>query len=186
MSSDGLRGINDYDAYDTDKDLFQFNFGGAMGDQGWEVSWELMHPPDGGTSPPGDIALELTFCSTGPTPDGGLCAGSQTRIFGYNPDSLTPWYLPQSSSNGRMLFSRVSTTTSTTITALPVGCSCFSAARTAPGYYFANVAAIDRTSNDPIRYRISQRIAAYPGNFTGPDGGSATCPVADAGCGFAR
>jgi hypothetical protein len=184
MSSDGLRGRNDYDAYDTDKDLFQFSFGGAMGDQGWEVSWEPLHP-DGGTRAPGDIALELTFCGTGPAADGGLCAGAQQRIFAFNDQSLTPWYLPQSASNGRTLFTKTSTTTSTTVTAMPVGCWCFSAARTATGSYFANIAAVHRTDNDPIRYRVSQRIAAYPGNFT-YDGGSVSCPVADGGCQFAR
>ena len=184
-NSRGLRGIGDYDAYDTDKDLFQFNLGGATGDQAWEISWELLHV-DGGTRPAGDIALEFTFCGSGAVPDGGLCAGSQTRIFGFNDSSLTPWYLPQSASNGTMLFSRTSTMTSTTITALPIGCTCLSAARAAGGVYYANIAALDRVENDPIRYRISQRLAPYPANFTGPDGGSATCPVVDGGCGFAR
>ncbi len=183
-SSTGLRGRNDYDAYDTDKDLFQFNFGGAMGDQSWEVSWELLHA-DGG-SPPGDIALELTFCNGGPTTDGGLCIGAQQRIFAFNDSSLTPWYLPQSESNGRMLFTKQKGTSSTTFTAMPVGCWCFSGPRTAAGSYFANIAAIHRTSNDPLRYRVSQRIFPYPANFTQPDGGSGTCPVTDAGCQFAR
>ncbi len=183
----GLRGINDYDAYDTDKDLFQFGFGGAMGDQSWELSWELMHATDGGTRAPGDIALEFTFCSAGPVPTGGLCAGSQERIFRYNGSSLTPWYLPQSVSNGRMLFTKVSTNVSTTITVTPVACTCFSSARTDGGVYFANIAALDRVDNDPIRYRISQRIAPYPANFTNPDGGGGSCPQVDAGgCGFAR
>lgn len=180
----GLRGIGDYDAYDTDRDLFQFGFGGAMGDQSWEISWELMHA-DGGMRAPGDIALELTFCGTGPVPDGGLCAGGEFRVFGYSDQSLTPWYLQQSVSNGRMLFTKVSTSVSTTITATPVACTCFSAARTAGGVYYANIAAIDRVENDPIRYRISQRIGAYPSSFTGPDGGGGTCPSGDAGCGFA-
>ncbi len=186
LQSGGLRGLGDYDAFDTDKDLFQFNFGGAMGDQAWEISWELLHAADGGTRPAGDIALEFTFCGTGPVPPGGLCAGSQTRIFGYNDASLTPWYLPQSASNGTMLFSKTSTPTSTTIRALPVACTCFSAARTLSGTYFANIAAIDRTENDPIRYRISQRISPYPGSFTGRDGGASTCPAGDGGCLFAR
>ena len=186
MQPGGLRGIVDYDAYVTDRDLFQFNLG-AMGDQAWEISWELLHA-DGGTRPAGDIALEFTFCNgTGAVPDGGLCAGQQTRIFGYNDASLTPWYLPMSFSNGTMLFSRNSTPTSTTITALPIGCTCLSAARATSGVYFANIAAIDRVENDPIRYRISQRMLPYPASgFTGPDGGTATCPVVDGGCGFAR
>ena len=63
---------------------------------------------------------------------------------------------------------------------------CFSSARTASGVFFANMAGINRTDPEPIRYRISQRIAAYPGNFTSPDGGSGMCPVADGGCQFAR
>ena len=65
-------------------------------------------------------------------------------------------------------------------------CTCFSAARTVGGTYFANIAAINRTENDPIRYRISQRIGPYPGSFTGRDGGSSMCPGGDGGCQFAR
>jgi hypothetical protein len=183
-SSSGLRGIADYDAYDTDEDLFQFGFGGAMGDQAWEVSWDLLHP-DGG-SPGGDLGIELNFCAGGAATDGGLCAGQQRRIFAFNDASLTPWYLPQSASNGRMLFTKTSTSTTTTITANPVGCWCFSAARTAPGFYFANVAAVHRTSNDPIRYRINQRISPYPGLYVEDGGAVVGCPVTDGGCGFAR
>ena len=185
MSPNGLRGLNDYDAIDTDKDLFQFGFGGAMGDQGWEISWDLRHP-DGGTTPPGELAFELTFCDVGTVADGGLCAGAQNRIFAFNDRSLTPWYLPQSVSNGRMLFTKQNNGTSTTYTASPVGCSCFSAPRTVPGSFFANVAAVHRTTNDPIQYSIRQRITAYPGSFS-LDGGTFSCPATgpDAGCGFA-
>ena len=184
-SSDGLRGLNDYDAYETDKDLFQFNFGGAMGDQSWELTWELFHP-DGGTRAPGDLGFEFTFCGGGAAPDGGLCGASEQRLFAYSDQSLTPWYLTQSASNGRMLFTKSSTATSTTISVAPVTCMCFSAARMVSGTFFANIAGINRTDPEPIRYRISQRIAAYPGNFTSPDGGSGMCPVADGGCQFAK
>jgi hypothetical protein len=185
MSTEGLRGLGDYDAIPTDKDVFEFGFGGAMGEQGWELSWTLQHSSDGGTKPPGELAFELTFCSTGAVPDGGLCAGAQNRIFAFNDQSLTPWYLPQSASNGRALFTRQNTGSATTYTVTPVGCSCFSAARTAPGSFFANVAAIHRLTNDPIRYQISQRVIPYPFSYTN-DGGTGTCPVVDAGCGFAR
>lgn len=183
-SSTGLRGRADYDAIDTDKDLFQFNVA-ATTDQTWEVSWELLHP-DGGTRPPGDLGVELVFCTAlGSAVDGGICTGQTTRVFAYNDASLTPWYLPQSASNGRQLFRREVGPTSTTVTAESVGCSCLSAPRLAAGAYFINVGAVDRTSNDPLRYRITQRIAPYPGTFTSPDGGG-TCPVTDGGCGFAR
>lgn len=185
-SSDGLRGLADYDAVDTDKDLFQFNVAATV-DQSWQVSWELMHTNDGGTRPPADLGVELVFCTAlGSAVDGGICTGQSTRVFAYNPAELTPWYLPQSQSNGRQLFRREVGPSSTTVTAESVGCSCLSAPRLAAGAYFINVGAVDRTSNDPLRYRITQSIAAYPANFTTPDGGGGTCPVADGGCGFAR
>jgi hypothetical protein len=184
-STDAVRGLYDYDAFDTDKDLLQFNLGGAMGEPALELSWELLHP-DGGTAPPGELALELTFCGAGGAADGGLCGGQQTRIFGYNGGSLTPWYLPQSASNGRMLFTRTSSAASTTVTVAPVSCACLSTDRAAAGVYFANVAAVHRTSNAPLRYRVSQRIAPYPASFVGIDGGTASCPVLDGGCGFIR
>lgn len=182
---DGVRGPNDYDAYTTDEDLFRFDFGGASGDQGWEYSWELQHP-DGGSRPPGDITLELTFCQGGPAPDGGLCTGAQRRVLAYSGDRLTPWYQPASFSNAQVLFSKSSTATSTTFTALPVGCWCFSADRTAAGSFYANVVGVDRVSNEPIRYQVRQRLVTYPGAYSTPDGGGGTCPVADGGCGFAR
>lgn len=182
--SQALRGLNDYDAYDTDRDLFQFNFGGAMGDQSWEISWDLQHP-DGGTEPPGELAFELTYCA-GSGGNTMLCPNAERqRIFAFNDQSLTPWYLPQSVGNGRMLFTRQNMGTFTTYTAAPVGCWCHSGPRVMAGSFFANVAALHRTSNDVMRYRVSQRLAPYPGGFT-LDGGAQTCPVADGGCGFAR
>lgn len=184
-TGDGIRGPQDYDAYDTDKDLFQFNFGGAAGDQTWRVDWDLMHP-DGGSEPPGDITLELTFCGSGGTGDGGLCPGEQRRIFAFNSDRITPWYLPQSFANAQVLFSRTSSGGMTTISALPVGCWCFSGARTASGRFYANIAAINRTANDPIVYRIRQSIGPYPSSYSSADGGGGTCPVPDGGCGFAQ
>lgn len=184
--TDAIRGLNDYDAYDTDKDLFRFDLGAVTGAQALELSWELLYP-DGGTAAPGELALEFTFCGSGAAPDAGLCAGAQNRIFAYNGSSLTPWYLPQSASNGRQLFSVSQSQTSTTVTVSPVSCACLSDARVAAGSYFANVAAVHRTSNDPLRYRVSQRIAPYPGAFTSADGGTtASCPMVDAGCGFVR
>ncbi len=183
-SGDGLRARADYDAVDTDKDLFQFNVAAAA-DQSWEVSWELLHP-DGGTRPPGDLGVELVFCTAlGSAVDGGICTGQTTRVFAYNDAQLTPWYLPQSASNGRQLFRRDVGPTSTTVTAESVGCACLSAPRLAAGAYFINVGAVERTSNEPLHYRLTQRIAAYPSTFTSPDGGG-TCPVTDGGCGFAR
>lgn len=182
----GVRGPNDYDAFETDTDLFQFSLAGLSGEQSLELSWELMHP-DGGTRPPGDIALELTFCSgPGTGADGGLCAGQQRRILAYNGDRVTPWYLPQSFGNAQVLFSRQDTGGSTTITALPVGCWCLSSPRTAAGVFYANIAGVNRTSNEPIQYRVRQRVTTYPGTYPTADGGTGTCPVTDGGCGFAR
>lgn len=185
-TTDGIRGLNDYDAYPTDTDLFQFNVSGT-GEQSWNIEWEL-GKNDGGTNPPGSIAFDFTFCTAaGSQPDGGLCLGQQRRIYAYNPaPSLTPWYLSQSASNGRMLFSRTDTMTSTTFTVTPPTCACLSAPRVASGVIFANITGVHRLSNDPIRYRITQSLETYPGAGFTVDGGAASCPVVDAGCGFIR
>ena len=186
QTDDGIRGIEDYDIEPTDKDLFQFDVSGVTGAQSWSLSWDLQKP-DGGANPPGSLAFEFTFCSApGSQADGGLCVGEQRRIFAYNDQSLTPWYLPQSAPNGRMLFTRSDTMTSTTFTVAPVTCACLNAGRVAAGVVFANVGAVHRLSNDPIQYRITQSLAPYPpGSFT-VDGGAFTCPVSatDGGCGF--
>ncbi len=150
-------------------------------DQAWEVSWELFHA-DGGTRPPGDLGLELVFCQAlGSAVDGGICTGETRRVLAYNDANLTPWYLTQSVANA----TRQVGATSTTFTTAPVGCACISSTRMAPGAYFINVAAVERTAPEPLRYRITQSLSTYPGSLTGADGGA--CPVvADAGCGFAR
>jgi hypothetical protein len=184
----GIRGPLDYDAWDTDSDLFRFDFGSAMGDQGWELSWELQHV-DGGSAPPGEITLELTFCDGPPTPGGAaLCQGAQRRILAYSDERLTPWYLPQSFQNAQVLFSRTSSATSTTYSALSVGCWCFSERRVDAGSYFVNVVGVNRLTNDPIRYALRQRLLPYPYAYSGGDGGTGVCPGpgADAGCRFAQ
>lgn len=172
-SSSGLRARGDYDAVTTDQDLFQFNVSPAA-DQSWTVSWELMHV-DGGTAPPGELGLELVFCTAlGSAVDGGICTGEARRVFAYSSDKFAPWYTVQSFSNAVELFSSTAGTNSTTVTALPVGCECLSAARLAPGAYFINVSALHRTANDPITYHITQSLTPF------------SCPGSDAGaCAFA-
>lgn len=177
-STTGIRGRSDYDAYNTDRDLFRFDFDGTQGTQAWELSWELFHV-DGGMAPPGELALDVTFCTeVGPASDGGLCAGAQQRIVAYNGDSLTPWYLPRSTANAQALYSQQVNPGETVISVLPVACSCVSAPRAVSNVFYANVGAIHRTSNEPLRYRITQRVLPYPGAWP-------TCPVVDGGCGFA-
>ena len=113
-SSDGLRARGDYDAVTTDQDLFQFNVT-ATTDQTWNVSWELMHV-DGGTAPPGELGLELVFCTAlGSAIDGGICTGEARRVFAYSSQDLAPWYTVQSFSNAVPLFSKTSTASSTTV-----------------------------------------------------------------------
>lgn len=179
---EGIRGPEDYDAYDTDKDLFQFNVAGA-GDQAWQLQWVLDHGDAG--SPPGDIALELTFCGTGAVADGGLCGGAQNRIFAYSSDPLSPWYQPPTLQYATVLISRQTQANSTVLTVEPIACQCLSASRVAAGKFFANIAGVDRDRNDPISYHVRQSITVYPSTYVG-DAGVTSCPVVDAGCGFAR
>jgi hypothetical protein len=167
----GIRAVNDYDAFATDKDVYQVNLP-AAGVQSWAVSWDIQHG-DGGV-PPGELALELAYCgASGP---GKLCPGELDLIFGYSSNSLSPWYQPNNVSTAVPLFSRVDGPTSTTITALGVGCECIGASHAAAGHFFISVGAANRVTNEPIVYTLHQSIAPYPT--------PATCPVVDAGCGF--
>jgi hypothetical protein len=179
----GIRGPEDYDAVETDKDLYQFNFGGATGDQNWALSWDLTDL-DGG-APPGDLALEVSFCGAGGTA-GTLCTNQQDIIFGYSANILAPWYSASTGlSSSTMLFTRTDDGTKTSITVRPVACQCFSASRVAAGKFFINVAAVNRLANDPINYTLRQSISTYPQSYTDGDGGG-TCPVTDGGCGFGQ
>jgi hypothetical protein len=184
---EALRGVEDYDAVTSDRDLFEFSFGGATGDQSWEVSWDLEHP-DGGSEPPAELAFDMWFCGTGQS--SYLCAMSEERIMGFSDQQLTPWYLPQSQANATTLFTKQNMGTFTRYTVEPIGCPCHSAARVATGHFFVDMVALYRTSNAPLRYRVNQRITAYPGAGFTRDGGAGTCPTATPdggamGCGFA-
>ncbi len=185
---DGIRGPEDYDAFDTDRDLFQFNVSGT-GDQSWALQWELGHA-DGGSAAPGELGLDLIFCNgTGTPADGGFCVGQQERIFAYSDQVLAPWYSPSMDlAHSFLLIDKQNTLTSTVFTVKPAACTCLSGPRTAAGRFFINVLGINRVSNDPIQYTLRQSINPYPSatNFPGLDGGPTTCPVVDAGCGFAK
>jgi hypothetical protein len=180
---EGIRGPEDYDAVETDRDLFQFNLSDA-GEQAWQLQWVLDHGDAG--SPPGDIALEFTFCAGGPGGDGGLCGGAQSRLFAYSSDRLSPWYQPPTLQYATVLVSRQVLGNATVLTVEPVACQCLSAARVAAGQFFANVVGIDRDRNEPIAYRLRQSVSMYPSSYAADGGATMSCPVSDAGCGFAR
>jgi hypothetical protein len=183
-SGTGIRAFDDYDAVPSDTDLFEYSFAGAMGDLTWQIEWQLGHP-DGGTAPPGDIAMEFSVCDLG-GPDGGLCQGERKRIFAYSPEPFAPWYVAnQNLANSQQLFIRTPAPNVTTFQVKPVACQCFAKNRVAAQKFFMNVGAINRVSNEPIVYRLRQSVVAYPTPFTSADGGSGTCPSGpDAGCRF--
>lgn len=183
MNPDAIRGVDDYDAVPSDRDLYEFNLGGATGDQSWELTWDLDHA-DGGTEPPAELVFDMTFCGTGN--ESTHCANADEKIMAFSDNSLTPWYLQQSAANGRMLFTKQNMGTFTRYSVAPVSCACISGPRAATGHFFVDVTAIYRKTNDPLRYHLTQRIAPYPGSGFTLDGGAQTCPVVDAGCGFAN
>lgn len=182
---EGIRGPEDYDAFDTDKDLYQFNVtsgvseDGGVAEQAWQLQWVIDHGT--GSRPPGDISLEMTFCGTGGSGT-GLCPGAQNRLFAYNPSKLSPWYQPTTLQYATTLVSRQEVGNTTVFTVEPVSCQCLSSPRMAAGRFFINVAAVDRTRDEPITYRLRQSVTTYPTTYAA-DGGVASCP---AGCGFAR
>jgi hypothetical protein len=179
----GIRGPQDYDAFDTDRDLFQFNLNGTT-DLAWQLEWTIDHGDAG--SPPGDLVFEFTFCGTGAASDGGLCPGAQTRLFAFSTRPQTPWYTPPTLPYVATLISRQNQGNSTVLTVQPIACQCLSASRVAAGRFFANLGAVDRTRNDPIVYRVRQSVSAYPSTYTGDGGATVSCPVLDGGCGFDR
>ncbi|MDP3499826.1 MAG: hypothetical protein Q8S33_05815 [Myxococcales bacterium] len=182
----GIRGPNDYDATETDRDAYRFNYGGVMGDQTWQLDWTV-GDVDGGSGPAGTLAFELLLCTGAPLADGG-CTGVQTNLsptFG----DFTPWYLPMLPQNRRVHFRQTRSGNQTTVTLQPESCFCFSQDKVASGSFQMRVVAVDRISNEPIPYMVRQSISAYPGSIQNPDGGAAvSCPGRGAdgggGCGF--
>ena len=180
----GIRGspLLDYDAFESDDDLWELTFGGASGAQGWTLEWQTDHPAGGASA--GELFFELSFCNApGAGTNGRPCPGT-TNLLGYVA-SGTPWYLdPSQASNATNLFTKSETSTSITISMAPVGCWCFSAPEVASTHFYLNVRAANRVSNDPIRYTLRQSIGAYPGFFApfagcpgnpGVDAGTSTC-----------
>ncbi len=173
----GIRGPNDYDATETDQDLFRFTLGGptdggAPGDQSWALEWTMGHV-DGGSAPAGQVVFESTFCSAA---DAGCIQSVLRPLLGNN----TPWYLmPATLLNQRVLFTQSVSGNTTTIRAEPVACACIPAQRVAAGSFTINVTAVDRTANDPIPYRLRQSVSSTVGTFANPDGGPTafSCPA---------
>jgi hypothetical protein len=172
---EGIRGPNDYDATDTDRDSFRFTYGGAMGDQTWQLEWTIGNA-DGGSRPAGTVALEMRFCEGASLADGG-CPG-RTSILAPRFDSFTPWYLPLELANRRVHFTQMQQGNATLIRVEPVACYCLAQRYVSSGAFQMSVVAVDRTGNDPIPFRIRQSISAYPGTFANPDGGTmpVSCP----------
>ncbi len=175
---EGLRGVDDYDAV-LDSDRYQFNVGGS-GDQTWTLQWEIEHQADGG-SIPGNIALDLEFCTTPTT-----C--NIQRSLAYQDGRIQPWY-GQSLTDRAVIWDRQDNANSTIITAQPAGCFCFDPQVSSIGHFFGSVTAVDRVSNAPIRYKVRSGTASYPQSFTA-DGGTVSCPGgtgADGGsCGLTK
>jgi hypothetical protein len=171
----GIRGPNDYDATDTDRDAFRFTYGGAMGDQTWQLEWTIGNA-DGGSRPAGTVALELRFCEGASQADGG-CPG-RTSILAPRFDLFTPWYLPRELPNRRIQYTQMQQGNATIIRVEPVACYCLAQQFVAGGAFQMSVVAVDRTGNDPIPFSVRQSISAYPGTYANPDGGTTpvSCP----------
>ncbi|MBS1149915.1 MAG: mtsF [Myxococcaceae bacterium] len=88
---EGVRAASDYDAVPTDYDRFEFTLPAVTPppDRSWALQWEIGHNDAG--SPPSDLTLEVTFCTTATTADGG-CGGTPTAVLAFSPDRIQPWY----------------------------------------------------------------------------------------------
>ena len=184
---EGTRAPTDYDGVVTDIDRFQLDFpGGTMGDRTWTLQWDIAHNTDGGKAP-GDLSLDVEFCDgTRTAIDGGTCA-TVLRSIAFQDGRIQPWY-GQGLTDRTVIWERVETPSTTTVTATANGCFCFEPRFTSAGKYFVRVGAVDRDTEDTINYRVRQGIAAYPQMFTGDGGAAISCPApsADAGgCRFA-
>ena len=184
---EGIRGPNDYDAFPSDVDRFEFDFPGgqtAPFDRTWALQWEIQHDADAGDVP-GDLVLEVEWCDADRTPsDGGTCAGP-VQPLAWQPDRLMPWY-GKVLTDRQVLWDRNKGSASTTVTAQAVGCFCFEPRFVRSTHYAVRVAAVDRNTNAPLRYTLRQSVAAYPQGYS-VDGGAFSCPAVpagDAGCQF--
>src|SRR6185503_13758456 len=104
-------------------------------------------------------------------------------VLAYQSGRIQPWY-GQSISDRQVLYDRVKTAATTTVTAAPVGCFCLEPRAVAGGKYFVKVGGVDRDDYAPTPYRLRAGLTAYPQGFTA-DGGSKSCPAvpADGGAG---
>lgn len=183
----GIRGPNDYDATETDRDAYRFSYGGAVGDQTWNLEWTI-GDVDGGGRPAGTLAFETLFCTGAMLADGG-CTGVQ-RVMAPTFSGITPWYLMVTNANRRIQFTQTRQGNATIVRVEPVACYCFSQDRVASGAFQMRVVAVDRTANDAIPYSVRQSLGPYPAMYANPDGGpAASCPARDPdagtnGCGF--
>ncbi len=168
-NGDGLRGPRDYDGFASDADEYEISFGGASGDQTWELSWEVSKPSGGPA--PFDIILEVTFCG------GGGC--SVTREIGYVGGDLGGWHSAgQTGVTFHPMFSQSESSSASTVTALPWGCFCFESQYVSAGKFYIKVIGVDRASYADVPYVVHTAMSGYPSS-NGAGGG--TCPSP---CGF--
>ncbi len=180
----GVRASNDYDAVATDYDRFEFNLPGvaAPTERTWALQWEIGHN-DAGTIP-SDLALELGFCTTATQADGGC--GAVNRLLAFSPDTIAPWYAPNTQMARGIQWTKVVGAKSTVVTAQPLGCFCMESRFMMSGHFFVKVGAADRERNEPIFYSLRQSLAPYPPPAFMVDGGSMTCPASPADGGSCR
>lgn len=183
MQGEGVRAPDDYDAFATDFDRFQFNFPAVAAplDRTWTLQWVIQNN-DAGVAP-GDLVLEASFCNGALLADGGC---GITRNIGWIPGRVEPWY-SSFFADRTVIWDKQVVGNTTVVTAQPAGCFCIEPRSLTAGTMFASVGAVDRVSSEPIRYTVRMGLAPYPGSYTA-DGGTVSCPAAPgdggAGCGF--
>lgn len=180
---EGIRAPDDYDAWPTDFDRFQFNFPAVAApyDRTWTLQW-IIQNNDAGVAP-GDLILEAQFCNGALLADGGC---GITRNIGFISGRVEPWY-SSSFTDRAVIWDKQVVGNTTVVTAQPAGCFCVEPRSMVAGAMFANVGAVDRVSPDPIRYTVRMGLAPYPASYVS-DGGTVSCPLVPtdggAGCGF--
>jgi hypothetical protein len=168
---EGIRAPNDYDAVPTDSDRFDFSFPTGTGDRTWALQWEIQNGAGG--KPPGDLALEVDFC-TGPNGADGGCPGSKKIVAAYE-GRIELWY-DRAFPSRQISFTKAVVGNKTVVTVEPIACYCIEPRFTPAGHMAFNVLAVDRNSNEPITYKVRQSTTNYPKSF-GLDGGISACPV---------
>ena len=172
-----LRGPDDYDAFESDVDVYQFQLPSLPPPESrrWKLQWEV--EPEGAHG----LQLALEFCDGDRLTGGGTCtpvtvdSAGAPLVLRHSAAPALPWHAALTGVGPLMLSTQASSAGALVTTVSDEACSCLEPRFVRGGTLTVRVSAIDRLSYAPARYTLRTAYAPWPSSFTA-GGAPHACP----------